>query len=50
MIFRITYVVLGIILGGLTMAYFSTIDRPFGVLLGFLVCSWAAYCGSRIKD
>lgn len=50
MIFRIIYVTLGIILGGISMAYFSAKDMPFGVLLGFLVCSWAAYCGSRIKD
>lgn len=50
MIIRIIYVVLGTILGGLAMAYFSVNDRPFGVLLGFLVCFWAAYCGSKIED
>lgn len=40
---KIAYIIIGIILGGLTMAFYSAKENPVGVLLGFAVCSVAAY-------
>ena len=45
---KIAYVIVGIILGGLTMAFYSAKENPVGVLLGFAVCSVAAYKATNL--
>lgn len=40
---KLAYVAVGIILGALTMAFYSAKENPVGVLLGFGVCAMAAY-------
>ena len=45
---KIAYIIVGIILGGLTMAFYAAKENPVGVLLGFAVCSLAAYKASTL--
>lgn len=45
---KIAYIAVGIILGGLTMAFYSAKENPVGVLLGFAVCATAAYTAASL--